>query len=200
MDAVIRTINKLVAPLKRRVMLMVGRAVLQLIDDAWKIQQLQLTGLAGEVLEKVERFQEYGFTSVPLPGAEAVLLAVGGDRAHGLVVGVEDRRYRLTGLEGGEVAIYDDQGQKVHIKRNGISVEGANIYLKSAGVIRIEGDGVEIHGDTYYQRDVNGLGERRTHTGGTDYHDDTYTTGAVITGDEHGLDAPDIPSDHPEGP
>lgn len=198
MDAVIRAITKLLAPLKRRVFLMIGRAVIKLVEDAYGVQQVQLVALEGEVLDKVERFQEYGYTSVPLAGAEAVLLAVGGDRAHGLVIGVEDRRYRLRGLAGGEVAIYDDQGQKVHIKRNGIVAEAANIYLKSAGIIRIEGDGVEIHGDTYYQRDVAGLGDRRTNTGGADYQDDTYTTGAVIGSTEHGLDQPAIPSDHPE--
>ena len=116
------------------------------------------------------------------------------------MVGVEDRRYRLRGLAGGEVAIYDDQGQKVHIKRNGIVAEAANIYLKSAGVIRIEGDGVEIHGRAYCQRDVAGLGERRTNTGGANYQDDTYTTGAVIASTEHGIDQPALASDHPEVP
>jgi len=198
MDAVIRTVTKILAPLKRRVFLMIGRAVVKLIDDAYGVQQLQLVGLEGEVLDRVERFQEYGFTSHPHPGAEAVLAAVGGDRAHCLVIGVEDRRYRLRGLAGGEAALYDDQGQVVHLTRNGIVIKGLNLLCQTDGIIRLDGRGVEIHGRDYVQTDVAGLGERRTHQGGTDWHDDTYTTGATITADEHGLAPPSIPSDHPE--
>ncbi|MBF0248042.1 MAG: phage baseplate assembly protein [Alphaproteobacteria bacterium] len=130
MDAVMRTVGKLIAPLKRRVLLMIGRGVIKLIDDAGGIQHVQLVALEGETLDRVERFQEYGFTSAPHPGAEAVLAAAAGDRAHSLVVGVEDRRYRLTGLAGGEVAIYDDLGQVIKLARTGIEVTTG----QSAGV------------------------------------------------------------------
>lgn len=47
---------------------------------------------------------------------------------------------------------------------------------------------------------MHGFGQRRTWTGGVAYADDTYTTGAVVNATEHGLDQPDIPSDHPDGP
>lgn len=107
----------------RRVMLMVGRCVLQAANDAAGIQALQLSGLEGELIEDAERMQDYGFTSVPFPGAEAVLVFPGGLRSHGLVVAVGDRRYRLKGLQEGEVAMYDDQGQKVVLGRAGIRIE-----------------------------------------------------------------------------
>lgn len=200
MDAVIRTVTRLVAPLKRRVLLMIGRAVIKLVDDAGGIQVVQLVGLDGEILDRVERFQEYGFTSVPHAGAEAVLSAVGGDRSHGLVVAVEDRRYRLKGLAGGEMAIYDDLGQKVHLKRNGIhGYSPLNVLFQTDGVLRLEADGIELHGRTYLQTDVHGKGQRETWAGGTTYDMDTYTTGYTPgASTEHGLDQPDIPSDHPE--
>ena len=197
---VTRTILKLMAPLWRRVMLMVGRALVHAVNDGLKMQELQISLLKGETLEGVEHWLPYGFTHHPHPGAEALAVFLGGNRNHGIVVAVADRRYRLYPLAEGEMAIHDDLGQKVHLKRNGIVVEGLNILLKSAGVIRLEGDGVEIHGREYVQTDVHGLGERRTWSGGTDWQDDTFTTGAVITSSEHGLDQPDIPSDHPEGP
>ena len=118
----------------------------------------------------------------------------------GLVVGVEDRRYRLVGLAGGEVAIYDDLGQKVRLKRNGIHAHSPlNILLRTDGVLRLEGDGVEIHGRTYVQTDVHGKGSRETWTGGTNYDTDSYATGATGAATEHGIDQPSIPSDHPEG-
>jgi phage baseplate assembly protein V len=118
----IRTISKTVAPLKRRVYLMISRAVVALVHDARKLQEVQITGFAGETIDGAERVQQYGFTSVPHAGAEAILLSIGGNRSHPVVIAVDDRRYRLTALEGGEVALYDDQDQKIHIKRDGIEI------------------------------------------------------------------------------
>lgn len=118
----IRIIAKTIAPLKRRVYLMISRAVVTLVKDPLKMQELQVNGLAGETIDGVERFQQYGFTSVPHPGAEAILLSIGGDRSHPVVIAVDDRRYRLKALDRGEIALYDDQDQKLHIKRGGIEI------------------------------------------------------------------------------
>jgi len=103
--------------LKARVMLTVARAVVGLVDDAKKLQSIQVGMLTDESRDNVERFQEYGITSVPHPGAEAVVVHVGGNREHGLVIAVDDRRYRVKGLAAGEVCIYSDEGDKVHFKR-----------------------------------------------------------------------------------
>lgn len=111
-------IDRMLAPLRRRVRLMVARSVVSLVTDGGGIQLVQVKLLAGEVRDGVERFQNYGFTSVPHPGAEGVMVCVGGDRDHGLVIAMDDRRYRLKGLAEGEVAIYDDQGQACHLKRD----------------------------------------------------------------------------------
>ena len=154
MDAMIHMITRLLGPLKRRVMLTIGRAVLTLIDDAGGIQRVQLTALEGETLDRVERFMEYGFTSHPHPGAEAVLAAVAGDRAHGLIVAVEDRRYRLAGLAGGEVALHDDLGQRIHLTRSGIVIDtpgnltvaaGGDIAITAAGRIEIAATRIDLN-------------------------------------------------------
>lgn len=123
----IATVQRLMAPLQRRVMLMVSRCVLNVVQDGLAIQGLQVTILEGEPRDGVERFQQYGYTSVPKPGAEGVMVAVAGNHDHGIVIAVEDKRYRLTGLAAGEVALYDDLGQKVHLTRAGIVVDGAGM-------------------------------------------------------------------------
>lgn len=104
-----RELFKALAPLARRIRLMTARAVLTLINDATKMQGVQVKLLDGEVCNNVDRMQQYGFTSVPLPGAEGVYLALGGSRDHGVVIVADDRRYRIKGLQGGEVAIYTDE-------------------------------------------------------------------------------------------
>ena len=63
-----------------------------------------------------EFFQHYGFTSRPLAGSEVIFIRQGN---HFVAIASDDRRYRIT-LEAGELALYDDQGQKVHLKRDGI--------------------------------------------------------------------------------
>jgi len=116
-------LRAMIEPIKRRIMMAFGRAVLRAVNDDLARQLLQVEILKGELRDQVERMQNYGFTSVPFAGADAAVAFVGGDRAHGIVLVVDDRRYRLTGLAAGEVAMYDDQGQKVHITRTGIVVE-----------------------------------------------------------------------------
>lgn len=112
-----------------RVRLMVGRAVVQLVVDTAKLQTVQVQVRSGEVRDDVEHFQHYGFTSVPLPGAEGVALAVGGSTGHLVVICIDDRRYRVVGLAPGEMAIYDDLGQKVHLTRAGMVVDGAGLPI-----------------------------------------------------------------------
>lgn len=102
----IESLRTLLRPLATRIANMVARAVVQLADDAPRLQLLQLGAGPGETRDGCERFQEYGFTSVPLAGAEAVVIFPNGRRDHGLVVAVDDRRYRLTDLEPGDVALY----------------------------------------------------------------------------------------------
>ena len=109
-------VRRMLAPIKNRVMLMVGRAVLTVIEDGGNLQTSQVSILAGEVKDDVERFQQYGFTAVPLPGCEAVCLFVGGNRDHGIIINADDRRYREKGLNPGEVAMYSFEGGKTVFK------------------------------------------------------------------------------------
>lgn len=97
---------------KRRIAMLVARATLAAVNDGLKLQGLQLRLMADEVKDGVERFQNYGFTAHPHAGAEALVLFLGGNRDHGVAVAVDDRRYRLAGLQPGEVAVYSDEDQE----------------------------------------------------------------------------------------
>lgn len=104
-----RAVKKIMAPLERRVRLMVARSIIRLAYPG-AVQGLQLQLGATEVADQVEHFQDYGFASVPLSGSEGIALFVGGSRAHGVVVAVRDRAGRPGGLQAGEVAIYTVEG------------------------------------------------------------------------------------------
>lgn len=119
--------SRAMIPAMHRIKMMLARAVVSLVNDSLKMQELQLAILHEEKKDGVEHFQNYGFTSHPKApdasgAAEAVVVFLGGNRDHGIVIVVDDRRFRLKGLESGEVAIYDDLGQKIVLKRDKIEV------------------------------------------------------------------------------
>ncbi|BAO88910.1 putative membrane protein [Caballeronia cordobensis] len=122
MDA--RSLAKMTAPFARRIQNMIARGTVAIANATTKMQSLQLNLLADETKENVEHFEPYGFTSRPLAGAEAVAVFLDGDRSHGITVVVADRRYRLTGLEEGDVALHDDKGQSIVLGADGITITG----------------------------------------------------------------------------
>lgn len=133
--------------LEQRIRGMIARAVVRLVGDATKAQELQLDLLADESQDGVERLQNYGFTSHPLAGAEAIVASVGGLRSHMIALVVEDRRYRLTGLAAGEVAIYDDLGNVIKLGRDRIEILAASkVQLTAPDGLTIDAD-VTINGD-----------------------------------------------------
>lgn len=144
-------LDRALRPLKTRVANILSRFVVQRVDDSPKMQLLQLGALADETREDVERFQNYGFTGVPLEGAEGVVLFVGGKREHGLAVAVDDRRYRIKNLNPGEVAVYTDQGDKIVIERGGtIRVTGATKVVVDAPLVELAGNTESaVKGTTY---------------------------------------------------
>lgn len=179
-------LERMLGPIQRRINNLAVRGVVTLVNATAMCQTLQLRLLSGETKDNVEHMEPYGFTAHPKGGAEGIALFFGGDRSHGVTLVVADRRYRLQGLEAGEVALYDDQGQKVHLTRDGILV-------KTAKKIRLEGEHLEFHAAKSYSWDVAGYGQRITWVSGTEWEIKTWQQGATVTG------VP-LPIHPPEGP
>ncbi|GDK04877.1 hypothetical protein BvCmsKSP054_01471 [Escherichia coli] len=83
------------------------------------MQNVQLTGMDGETFDDVERPQQYGQISVPLPGAETFFACLGGQRDQTVVLVVEDRRSRPTGLTSGDTGVYHHEGHRIRLTRDG---------------------------------------------------------------------------------
>lgn len=132
----------------RQLQLMVTRGVITMVDSQRMMQQLQLKTIGGVLLDNVEHFEPYGFTSCPYPGAEVISLSAGGRMGHEVAICVADRRYRLVGLESGEVTLYDDLGHSITLKRNGIAVNGAghNISISNCPQVVVTGGDVIADG------------------------------------------------------
>lgn len=131
----------------RRVMNAMGLARVTASDDSGATQRLQLDFGAGEVQDNRFRLSEWGFASRPLPGADAVVVFLGGDRSSGLVIATGDRRYRIH-LEAGEVAIHDDLGHAVKLGRAGIHFNGGGHNITIDNAPQIIATGGDILADT----------------------------------------------------
>jgi phage baseplate assembly protein V len=117
----------------------ISRGVVEAIKDDKGIQLIKADLFADENRDNLERFQNYGFTCHPHPGGEMILVCPGGNRENGIVISVENREFRLKNLAEGEVALYTDEGDKIHFKRgNIIEINGAeqvNVNTKTATVV-----------------------------------------------------------------
>lgn len=132
-------IGLMLAPLRNKIANSIARAVVQMVDDSTKLQLLQLGVLAGEDVDDAERFQNYGVFSVPLAGAEAVVIFPNGDRGHPLVVAVDDRRHRPRGGEPGEAGLYTHEGDELRLAKNRL------VILKTGGRLEVRGaDGTAL--------------------------------------------------------
>lgn len=162
--------SKLLGPYAQRLGNMIARGKVLLVNSATKMQSLQIGLLAGERKDRVEHFEPFGLTSKALPGAEHVTLFLDGDRSHGITVVVSDRRYRLQGLQDGEVALYDAFGNRVHLKADGtLDVVASSKVQITSPLVTITGD-LQVTGTITGGTDVVAGGKSlksHTHPNGT---------------------------------
>ncbi|UNM95661.1 phage baseplate assembly protein V [Ignatzschineria rhizosphaerae] len=91
---------------------------LAILNDATDTQVAQVELFADEVVEGVERIQNYGFTSMPTEGG-VYLMNIGGKGNQPVIIAVNDDKTRLRVMPG-EVAIYHSEGHHVILKANGV--------------------------------------------------------------------------------
>lgn len=113
-----RYIERLLAPIKRRITGMLTRAVVSGIVEDLQRQNLQVKMHADESADNVERFQNYGMSSFPPTGAEAIVAALGGSLSGLVAIAVEDKKCRPQG-EIGDVFLYHLEGHKIRLTKDG---------------------------------------------------------------------------------
>lgn len=180
-----RGLRAALGPLRNRIAMMAARAVVRLINDSESRQRLQVEILKDELRDGVERAQDYGFTSHPLPGCDAVILCAGGSREQSIAVVVDDRRYRLN-LQPGEVAMYDDLGNAVKLLRDKVHVVAMQEVHTEAPTVRTTATTVIIEAETTTINSDLAVNGNTTFTGSVAANgkaiDDTHTHKGVQTG------------------
>ena len=107
------------------------------------LQRFQARLFGKEVGNGIEYMEHYGLTTHPPAGCDAAILFVGGSRDHGVCVAVGDRKFRIKGLQCGEVALYTDEGDYFILKRDNITELKTKKYIVNAE------ESVEINTQSY---------------------------------------------------
>ncbi|MGP1305240.1 phage baseplate assembly protein V [Serratia sp. CY30114] len=153
---VMRALNAI----NRRLRLMVDRAVVRIVTDSLGRQNLQVQSLADETNDNVERFQNYGLTTVPPVGSEAIVIAVGGRRSGLVAIAVEDKKSRPKGLDPGDVCVYHSEGHTITLKKDGvIEVRGKTVNLVAEESCDIVSKLINVTGPTNFSEDIKVKGK-----------------------------------------
>ena len=119
------------------------RGRLTRVKSDLSIQQVQVNGLAGEKLQDAELFQHFGFTSCPPAGTQCIVLPIGGQTSHSIIIATENGAYRLQ-VASGEMAIYSDEGAYVHIKKGRIVEIECDEYLVKAKKYTVKAEDYDV--------------------------------------------------------
>lgn len=175
-------VKAMVGPLARSVRLMLTRAVITMTDGEREIMTAQVKGLDGEVLGAVQYFQHWGFSSRPLGGSSGILGTLFGSRRQSVLLGTVDARYRPKDLAPGESCLYDDLGQRIYLRRDGIEMISPFKVTVDTPNTRFTGN-VQIDGTT------NSTGKITSETGVavgdielTGHHHDNVQNGPGVSG------------------
>ena len=165
------------------------RGVLHLVKSADNIQKVQASGLADETLQDVELMQQFGFTSVPPANTQAVILPIGGQTTHGIVIATENGSFRVKNLQGGEVAVYDESGSSIVLKKGRlIEIDCDVLKIKAATKVDISSPLVETDQVFTAQGQINGNGgmavqggSGASFTGNVEQRGGSFTTDGDVT-------------------
>jgi len=138
-EMIVRIFEQMIKPIKNSVYLMIGRGIITAVNADKDIQLTSVNLLADETKDKTELFQHFGFTSYPPSETECVMLSIGGNRDHGIIIATEKRDLRLKGLSEGDSALYNKKGKFLWLNEDNLKglVEKIEINNSSHELISV---------------------------------------------------------------
>ena len=156
MNMIIAKLTSIVQELKRRVFLLISIGKVHRVDDSKDLQQLQIEAMPGEIHDSVVKFGHYGLATHPKPGSDAIVLFPRGERNQGIVIAIEDKRFRFKSLAPGEVALYTDEGDHIYFRRDKtLAIQTRQLNIQATDKVRIQTPQLEVTGDILDKADTN---------------------------------------------
>lgn len=108
-------------------------------NDGGAIQTVQIKLDDLRTRDQTKIMYHFGFTACLPVGSDVVLLTVAGDLSNGVTVATAHQPTRPTGLQPGEVKLYDAFGKYVYLKDGEIIVEAAEspVFVNDATTVTI---------------------------------------------------------------
>jgi phage baseplate assembly protein V len=127
---------RLLSPIRRQISIIIGRALLEALDDSKGLQLLKVSLLKDEIKDKVERVIDYGLISVPPPGSEALVACIGGSKDQMVVIAVDNSKSRKKGCASGDTGLYRDGGDYILLSSDSIKIHSSKkIVLDCTDVV-----------------------------------------------------------------
>lgn len=114
----------------QRILHVIGRGRITTGNDAGSVQLQQVKLGPDEIIDNVPRLAEFGMTSMPPVGSDAVLVFIAGARSNGAIIATGHQASRPKNLQAGETMLY--------------SQDGKSVYLTAAGGILVEAKGQAV--------------------------------------------------------
>lgn len=106
---------------------------------------LDVQTLDGERRSRVELMMPAGMSALPRPGADVLLLAVGGHYDDLIAAVADDTGTRVPGLAAGEFGFRDAQGQQVVFRAGGLEISGAlKVTIVSSGEVVVQAPTIRL--------------------------------------------------------
>lgn len=124
----IEGIQRILQPIKNKIFLMIGRAILSAIDSSGQTNLIQVKGLNSEVITDMEYPTPYGFEAKPTQG-QVVFVNVNGNRDQSIALIIHDRENKPTDLEDDETQLYSKFNNYVKCNKDAeVEVNGSADY------------------------------------------------------------------------
>lgn len=120
-------------------------------NDNGPVQTTQAQIDALSVRNDVPMLFYYGFSSAMPMGGDKLVVHGNGERSSAVAIASGHQQYRFTGLNDGEVVLYDQWGNVIHFTQNAIQITGT---VQVTGDLQVTGE--VIRG--YQTSDQVGLG------------------------------------------
>lgn len=134
----------------RRIQMLFGRGRVSQVNDTGTVQTMQVQMSDLETSDNRIRMAEFGFTSNPPAGSDALVMSVAGDRGASAVIATNHQPSRPKGLQPGETMLFSQDGKYVYLTASGgisIFANGQPVNVSGATTVTITAS-TEIIADT----------------------------------------------------
>lgn len=127
-------VDRLLRPIKNKILRLISRCVLQAIDHTKEIQKVKVFVFGDETLGNMDRLQDYGIETYPLAddNTEGLITFIGGNRDQGICINLTSRKYRPNDLSEGDACIYSKDSNDSNLNRVWIKPVNNTIEISNA--------------------------------------------------------------------